>query len=587
MLHFQESSAPPEGGAEAGIVDPPRSSPMGLAQTGRSDRALGNWLDQRFPAALPGEPSQFVTLFVVLRWATLSLAIVLGLVAGHGKSTLIAGGVLAACNLVVTVRPPRYQRGGWRISARLLGEVALVVMVVEATGFGNSPFLITLGVATTAAGFAGGLRLTSGLAVIAGLSVVVPTVLHLPSQATTASVELALLIVLVGGVGGYCRYLVEDARQVGPGLATNVEHLSKMNDRLLDLHSAARQVATPFDLDGTAKWACERLEAQFAADVAAVLLRDPTTGCWHVAEARGLRLTGDRQLSLPATLSLAASGNEPVFVADLRDGLGDRSRWGLYSPLRAGDELLGLLAVECNTSRPTASSDRRCMGDLASATALAVGNARWLQRLHVLTVEQERSRLARDLHDRISQSVVYLGFEVDRLADLNLGRAVRHDLLALRGGLRTVVGELRDTLVDLRSDVSDETDVAALLRSFVDRVNRRGNIAVMLSTECDRRLPVGVERELWHIAKEAVTNAERHSRSSHMSILWTCDQHGALLEVADDGVGFADAEDDAADATSGYGLLGMRERADAIRAQLDIISDPLRGTVIRARWAFT
>jgi signal transduction histidine kinase len=199
-------------------------------------------------------------------------------------------------------------------------------------------------------------------------------------------------------------------------------------------------------------------------------------------------------------------------------------------------------------------------------------------------VEEERARLARDLHDRISQSVVYLGLEVDRIAELNLGRAVQKDLLDLRKGLRTLVGELRDTLVELRSDVTEETDLPSLLRSSVERMNRRGSIAASIRTDCNGRPPVVVERELWHIAQEAVTNAERHSRASRLSVLWRCNQNGALLEVTDDGVGLGAADSDPTDSTAGYGLRGMRERADAIRAHLDIVSRPYRGTVVRAQW---
>ena len=105
--------------------------------------------------------------------------------------------------------------------------------------------------------------------------------------------------------------------------------------------------------------------------------------------------------------------------------------------------------------------------------ALAVDNACWLERIHTLGVEEERSRLARELHDHVGQSIVYLGLEVDRLIDLNKGRAVQHDLRTLRGDLRELVEELRDALVDLRSDVSESQGIDAVLASFVERVNAR------------------------------------------------------------------------------------------------------------------
>jgi len=566
----------------------PDTTETAIAAAGR--KHLASWLVRCVPPVSSGEISRFTTLFVVLRWATLFVAIVVGLLKGQVSSTLIAGAVLTVCALVRTLRPTGMRHDGWRISSGLLAEMALGVAVVEATGYDGSPFLFTLGAVTIIAGFTGGLRILSGLAITAGLFVAIPTILLSPyqfasSQSTiAATVQLALLIVLVGGVAGYCRYLFDDARLVGQGLSAQVEHLTTMNDLFVDLHLAAEQVATPFDLAGAAKWAFDRLEAQFAPDVGAVLLRDPMTGYWRVAEATGLRLPDDQALTLPATLELAAEVDAPVFVADLRGGLSEKSRWGLYSPMWAKDELVGMLAIESATWGPTASLDQRALCDLASASALAIGNALWLQRLHVLTVEEERARLARDLHDRISQSVVYLGLEVDRIADLNLGRAVQEDLLHLRGGLRTLVGELRDTLVELRSEVSEDTDLPSLLRSSVERMNRRGSIVGSVSAHCNGRPPVVVERELWRIAQEAVTNAERHSRASRLSVLWRCNQNGALLEVTDNGVGLAAADIDPTDSTAGYGLRGMRERADAIRAELDIVSHPYGGTMVRAWW---
>jgi signal transduction histidine kinase len=358
-----------------------------------------------------------------------------------------------------------------------------------------------------------------------------------------------------------------------------------MNRLLLDLHTAAEQVAAPLDVRGVAKWAFDRLETEHVADVAAVLLREPTTGGWRVAETRGLRASNGDSVSLPRSMREAFVGEEPVLVGDLGGGgLAERSTWGLYAPLRARDEVLGVLVLESSGEALPLARDLAGTADLARTAALALDNARWLERIHVFAVEQERARLARDLHDRIGQSVVYLGFEVDRLAQLDLGQDVQRDLLTMRADLRTLVGELRDTLVDLRSDISEEHDVADLLRSFVDRVNRRGKVAATLASEASARLPVMVERELWRIAQEAVMNAERHSGASHVAISWTCDEHGAQLQVADDGVGLDGAEPDPTDATSGYGLLGMRERADAIRARLQVVSHPGLGTTVQAQW---
>jgi signal transduction histidine kinase len=514
-----------------------------------------------------------------LRWASVSLAFALALIAHLGGHAALGGSVLVLYTLWRTLRPIGAEGGRWHTTVALLLEVAVGVAVVEATGFTHSPFLISLGVSTLIAGFAGGLSTMSGLAAIAGLAVALPSLLlashHLePSNGVQFSVEL----VLVGVLGGFCRHVLEDTRATKLGLSDRVEHLSEVNEILLDLHRATEREVTPLHVEGAARWALERLEEMFETDVAAVVLREPATGSWHVAAATGVRTgTSERPVELIPPIHAAAQGSNPVTGENLAHGLSYRCKWGLYCPMRARDELVGVLAVE-SKERRVEPKDRRRIADLARAAALAIDNARWLERIQTLGMEQERSRLARELHDHIGQSVVYIGFELDRLVQLNHGRAVQADLIALRGDLRDLVEEMRDMLVDLRSDVSDTHGVQDVLQSFIDRVNKRRRVAVTMAAETNARMPLPIEREVWRVAREAVMNAERHAHATKVSILWLCNADGALLEVVDDGVGLPPGKK-----ASGYGLVGMRERADSIGAQLEITSGPGTGTVVRMR----
>jgi len=543
----------------------------------RSDLGWRN-LHPASPEVLTG----FAPLLSALRWTTLCLALGLALVEHRGAHVAAAGGVLVAYTLWRTIRPVGREANAWRTNAALLLEVTVGAAVVEATGFADSPFLVCLGVATLVAGFAGGLRVVSGLAVIAGVAVALPSLVLVSDRGdAVASVQFAIELVLVGVVGGFSRYLVEEAHQAREGLADRVEHLSEVNDLLLDLHRATEHEATPLHVEGAARWALERLEEMFVPDLTAVVLLDPVSQFWHVVAGHGVRITDpDSPFELPPTLAAAAAGTDPVVLEDLEPGLSYRSRWGLYCAMRTRDEVVGILAVESDERRRVTAQDRRRIGDLARAAGLAVDNARWLERIHTLGMEQERTRLARELHDHIGQSVVHLGFELDRLVQLNHGRAVQQDLLALRGDLRDLVEELRDMLVDLRCDVSETLGVDGVLESFLGRVNKRNRVAVTLVADAEARMPIPVEREFWRVAREAVMNAERHARASHVSILWLCNGESAPLEVADDGVGLPAGR---TSGESGYGLVGMRERADSIGAQLEITSGPGKGTLIRMR----
>ena len=532
--------------------------------------------------ASPTVIAQFGPLLSVLRWSTLSLALALALVDRQGQRAALAGAVLVAYALWRTIRPVGSSRGELAMGCALLLEVALGVAVVESTGFGRSPFLVCLGVAVVLAGFIGGIPIVVGVAGLAGLAVALPSLVIVPDRTLAGtSIQFAIELVLVGVVGGFSRYLVEDAREAHHGLDARVEHLSEVNELLLDLHRATEHETTPLKLEEAARWALDRLDEEFAPDVAAAMLVDPVTGAWFVAAANGVRPTevgGAAELA-PA-VARAATESHPVELARSEQGLSYRSRWGLYCAMRVRDSLVGVLAVESGAPRHTSHDDRRRLGDVARAAALTLDNARWLERIHILGIEQERTRLARELHDHIGQSVVYLGFELDRLVQANPGLPVETDLVALRGDVRDLVEELRDMLVDLRSDVSETRDVEQVLQQLLERVNRRQRIAVHLTAHTEGRLPLPVEREFWRVAREAVMNAERHSRASEVSVMWSCSPDGALLEVSDDGIGMPTTKSQSA---SGYGLVGMRERADSVGAQLDITSKPNEGTTVRMR----
>jgi signal transduction histidine kinase len=137
------------------------------------------------------------------------------------------------------------------------------------------------------------------------------------------------------------------------------------------------------------------------------------------------------------------------------------------------------------------------------------------------------------------------------------------------------VSEVRETLYDLRTDVTEQQDLVVTLTGFLERVRSRSHIAVDFQHDLRRRLPLPIEREVWRIAQEAVTNVERHAHARNLSVRWSVSSQTARLEITDDGEGFIMEPAGRFDA---YGLLGMRERADAIGGTLDISSSPGSGT---------
>ena len=102
----------------------------------------------------------------------------------------------------------------------------------------------------------------------------------------------------------------------------------------------------------------------------------------------------------------------------------------------------------------------------------------WFGRLRTVGAEEERTRIARDLHDRVAQALAYLAFELDRIVDLSTRQPVNVELDNLRHDVRRVVTEVRDTLYDLRTDVSDSQGLGDTMEAFLERVRVRSHLTV-------------------------------------------------------------------------------------------------------------
>ena len=225
--------------------------------------------------------------------------------------------------------------------------------------------------------------------------------------------------------------------------------------------------------------------------------------------------------------------------------------------------------------------DVELLNGFVEPVALAIDNARWFSRLRTVGADEERTRIARDLHDNIGQSLAYLAFELDRIVtkeqegEDNLGGSLEQ----LRHDLRGVIGEVRDTLYDLRTDVSDQLEIGEVLEQFAARVMDRTDLDIRVYADrSGPRLPLLQEREMWRIAQEALVNVERHAEARGVAVRWRCDGEAAALEIADDGKGFPVGK---AGRLDSYGIMGMRERASSIGATLELHSEEGRGTVIR------
>ncbi|MGH9153808.1 MAG: sensor histidine kinase [Acidimicrobiales bacterium] len=563
---------------------PLRSRPQGDAS------AVTVAVEGRAPAWEPHEPSpaiepfRLAPLVTAMRWTTIVIALILLSTSEDAtESDAVIGAALLAYALWRTIRPLEFSGGRRREAWPILLEGLLVVMAAVATDYWGSPYVFGLVPVIVAAGFAGGIP--PALQVMAGSVAAIAVPLHLleGQGGTRTTLQWAAWLGTVAMVAGYTRRLSLEAREESSRFAGRLRQLSEVNDLLLQLRSAAKTVPMSLDLVETLDSSVDRLQELLGPDAVMVALWEDAR--WSVVRSTGVHLVS--QLAgrdLPEPLRRAADSTSPVLIVPLDDPgtprIVEESRTGLYARLTARGELVGMVAVERRTDQAFTDHDVAVLTEFCQQMAIGIDNARWFSRIGTLAAEQERSRIARDLHDRVGQSLALIGFELDRAASRGAGAEVTGQLLELRENVRAVVTELRETLYDLRTDVSEERDLTVAMEDFLDRVGRRSGLAASFDHHVTRRLAVNAEREVWRIAQEAVYNAERHSGAGKVAIAWTCDEGGAELTVADDGVGIP-ASGDGRD--GGYGLLGMQERANAIGGSLEISPTPGGGTTVRLR----
>ncbi len=529
---------------------------------------------------------------LLLRWVTLVAG--LGLASDDLRDDgglLAATVVLVAYTMVRTVRPIR---GDERVVLlALMAEMALTVIVVDATGYWSSPLAFSLLATAAVAGFAGGFAYGLRVAVVIVVTVSLPWSLDPmfggddPSVTLQWSTETVLVVVMAG----YARRISGEADRRQHLAMDRVTRLSDANALLFSLNQVAQTLPASLDLAEVLDSTMEQIAALLDHDASAILLFDDTENRWQVARRSGVRppsrlVTAELPPPLNRARRLRTVHGEPNLLARGGPGLDPGAGSGLYAVLATRGSVIGLLSVEHADARHFDDHDLELLAGLAEPAALAIDNARWFGRLRTVGADEERTRIARDLHDRIGQSLAYLAFELDRV--LKNARKSRTDeetvaaLGELRGDVRGVIGEVRDTLYDLRTEVTDSHGLVDTLEQFLARVGERSGLDVVLRSEQSARLPILQERELWRIAQEAVVNVERHARAATLTVSWSTDGHGADLEVADDGRGMPVGR---AGRFDSYGMIGMRERAASIGATLTFESTPGRGTRVRATLA--
>ncbi len=282
--------------------------------------------------------------------------------------------------------------------------------------------------------------------------------------------------------------------------------------------------------------------------------------------------------------------NQTLVVPDLLSTIEDqRVREAAYPsavptyigvPIHAKGRLLGVLSVFGESVQKFSAEDIALLAVIADHIGVALETSRLRRRAEQAAVMEERQRLARELHDSVTQALYSLTLFAEAGQDSihadDLSQA-EHYLSRLGETAQQALKEMRLLIYELRPLTLQQEGLVGALRQRLETVERRARVETQLVVDAPLELPADVEQSLYRIAQEALNNALKHSAATQVTIHIGLEDRVLRLEVIDNGQGF-DSQD--SKERTGIGLASMRERAESLGGQLVVDSVPGQGTCV-------
>jgi signal transduction histidine kinase len=336
------------------------------------------------------------------------------------------------------------------------------------------------------------------------------------------------------------------------------------------------------DLNEVLEIICAEAQQLTGATGSTILLLEEE-GWLHVALSVGQGVTySDRVPVMGSLTGLAVLGRGPFLTNDPQNekwkyrGVEQPSAF-LAVPLRLNESIRGALDL-VNKPGGFTVEDVRIVSLFADEATLIIEHARLIRQAEQLAVLEERQRLARELHDSVTQALysVNLYAGAARLA-LEAGKVdvTLDNLSELRATAREAMRDMRLLIFELHPLELEKEGLVAALRSRLAAVEGRAGVKTKISVEGEMRLPLPVEENLYKIAQECLNNIVWHAQAQHLNVNLRFDPQAVWLELEDDGLGF---DPDKVGQSGGAGLRGIEERVARLDGILDIISSPGHGT---------
>jgi signal transduction histidine kinase len=377
----------------------------------------------------------------------------------------------------------------------------------------------------------------------------------------------------------------------------NLELEQQAEDRareLATLYEIMEVTSESLDMQTTLERSLERVLKATRCNVGAIQLLDETRAILNLAVQRGIPPTLLTSIN-NMTTSRGAVGRivrdgQPLLTNDIVAELmmlgvppvDDFPRSYVGVPVRARGQILGVLSVVGDQGRHFDRKEADMLASIADQVGIAVENTRLRQQARRVAVMEERARLARELHDSVTQSLysATLFAEAAReLATAGESEKVANYLSQLGQITQQSLKEMRLLVYELRPPALQSEGLLGALQQRMDAVEARSGVEARLMVEDLIELPANVEEGFYGIAQEALNNTLKHAAATSVKVRLGLQDRWIQLEIEDNGLGFNPDTTD----SGGLGLTSMRERAGKVGGILTILSSPGEGTKIVVR----
>jgi signal transduction histidine kinase len=491
---------------------------------------------------------RFDWILSVFMWLAFVFGVALANAAEIRPTTLLVGaGVTGLYATILQVMPRRARRQQWVGELIALVGIAVSIWSISITNGIDSPFLIFLAVPTVYASGVLGFRTGIETAILSAAGLMfVATSLGQPMFGTQ-TLQAGFLYILISVTFAQGRRLVSEGQE--------------RQDELLAENAAARErmnrLATAHNL------------LTSLGDLATVSELNPMS----VGDA-ALR---DLAAAVPFARGVVSISSEDGYTVVAERGPKDTPGDPLSYTVSLGDRTLGRLDL-WQSAESGISQHQELILETLRPLALAFDNIVLLREIARRAVVEERSRVARDLHDNIGPGLASIGLGIDMaMMDTSTSEGGIRHLDSLRSNVAMLVRAVRETVEHLRSPTMESlSDHAHSLGYDI------GSPGPALSIELRERRtpPVAVASEIKAIMGEAIRNAVNHAQATQITIRGDADATEGTVIIFDDGIGF----DPIARPSGHYGLIGMQERATSIGGTVSLDSSPGRGTTVTVTW---